>query len=491
MKNEAEWIYDLDDGFVPLDDPCNYFDCKKYVSGLQYRVLHGETIRDGAILRSYFSQKLLHLLGESSGIYPTPNVQIRHGIYKDVLFSFAAEHHSSGRIEGILSFLKSWKCEHGDIAQCMMILSEEFAYKFPTSIESTPELDSNLVRNCRRVLLDLAPSSASQYELAERKISYFNDLNAWCSESHPSGKPLRSLSARRLAVLHSSSEPLAGKQRTVLVIISNHPWRTGIGLLQRIHQPFFGLTIFCGTYNKRRYDERGYPPKMDPLNFIEVDESELNRGYFLYYCLAKVAEMRLRNVQGYFVTADDLIFNFWYVPTNSDVSIHPFGVGPISDVKIWYHQPIGTAGLERVVTLFKETYAQYPVVQEIWRKFERGVLKYSGIPNATDFLLAKHSFYVPSTQIQYFADFMEIFFEAGVYKAIAMVKFLGSVDYIALPMPSVFIQDSDRVLWAEEYRTNTILLHPVKPTLLRDRDEKEKYCSVILKSFREVLIDDF
>lgn len=70
--------------------------------------------RDAAILRSYFSQKLLQLLGETSTIYPTPNVQVRHGIYQNSLLNSAAEQwaFSLWRANSCLACLHPWLYAH-------------------------------------------------------------------------------------------------------------------------------------------------------------------------------------------------------------------------------------------------------------------------------------------------------------------------------------------------------------------------------------------
>lgn len=43
----------------------------------------------------------------------------------------------------------------------------------------------------------------------------------------------------------------------VLIIIDNHPRLSGLGLLQRLYQPYFGIVLFCGTWNFLRYRDNG------------------------------------------------------------------------------------------------------------------------------------------------------------------------------------------------------------------------------------------
>lgn len=91
----------------------------------------------------------------------------------------------------------------------------------------------------------------------------------------------------------------------------------GIGLLQRLYQPYFGMTIFCGTWNPRRYKDNGisqlvvehysyiiefagsFPDIVFPFNFVHLSKAEMADGAFSYYCLTKVAELRLQNTTGW------------------------------------------------------------------------------------------------------------------------------------------------------------------------------------------------
>ncbi|KHJ85955.1 hypothetical protein OESDEN_14308 [Oesophagostomum dentatum] len=82
-------------------------------------------------------------------------------------------------------------------------------------------------------------------------------------------------------------------------------------------------------------DAEDFPNTTDSFSFVEVHEEELLGGTFLYYCLAKVAEMRLRNVEGYFVSADDLFFNFWH-KIDLKRAFHPHGIRNGHKATTWY-----------------------------------------------------------------------------------------------------------------------------------------------------------
>ncbi|KIH55685.1 hypothetical protein ANCDUO_14152 [Ancylostoma duodenale] len=75
----------------------------------------------------------------------------------------------------------------------------------------------------------------------------------------------------------------------------------GIGLLQRLYQPYFGMTIFCGTFDWNGYKDNGsFPGIVHPFNFIHISEPEMAYGALSYYCLTKMAELRLQNTKGWF-----------------------------------------------------------------------------------------------------------------------------------------------------------------------------------------------
>ncbi|RCN41005.1 hypothetical protein ANCCAN_13065 [Ancylostoma caninum] len=208
-----------------------------------------------------------------------------------------------------------------------------------------------------------------------------------------------------------------------------------MGLLERFYGNYFGLTIFCGKFMKKFKSSEDFPPITSSFSFVEVHEEELVEGYFLYYCLTKVAEMRLRNVKGYFVSADDLLFNFWHT-INLSLAFHPFGISNVHKATSWYPTVFGTSGLERVLELVTNIYKDYPKVQAVWQKYKLGIeenyrnnntMRYMASANG---YAASDLFYVPTAQINYFADLTELFFEAGVYKGIAVIKFLATVKHI-------------------------------------------------------------
>lgn len=41
-----------------------------------------------------------------------------------------------------------------------------------------------------------------------------------------------------------------------------------------------------------------FPEMIVPFNYIHLSANEISKGYFMHYCLSKVRDMRLQNVQG-------------------------------------------------------------------------------------------------------------------------------------------------------------------------------------------------
>ncbi|EPB78243.1 hypothetical protein ANCCEY_02627 [Ancylostoma ceylanicum] len=352
--NGAEWIYDIDDGVIPSEATLPQFDYSNHVSGLQYdasehiklRILPGQAPK---YERHKFAAPITVKRGEDMVplCFCYINTTDWHGYHSDDVLTYCPK--QSGFLER----------RHG------------FASKTMGNVTSLYEARSS----------------------SETRLEAMHDLDIWCKEAHPMGLPLRTTSAAYLEKMQNRNEALTQKRNTVLIIINNFPWKNNsMGLLERIYGSYFGITIFCGKFMKNFESDSDFPAITSSFSFIEVYEEELLEGYFLYYCLAKVAEMRLRNVEG-------------------------------------------TSGLERVLELVTKVYKDYPKVQTIWQKYKHGIkenyrnsntLRYMASANG---YAASDLFYVPTAEINYFAGLMELFFEAGVYKGIAVIKFLATVKH--------------------------------------------------------------
>ncbi|RCN48272.1 hypothetical protein ANCCAN_05687 [Ancylostoma caninum] len=76
------------------------------------------------IWRSYFAQKLLHMIGENIAFYPVNAIQIRNA--HNYLSDFESERDVYLKTEKIVEFLDKWECSHEEISECTVLLAEEF-----------------------------------------------------------------------------------------------------------------------------------------------------------------------------------------------------------------------------------------------------------------------------------------------------------------------------------------------------------------------------
>lgn len=122
-----------------------------------------------------------------------------------------------------------------------------------------------------------------------------------------------------------------------------------------------------------------------------------------------------------------------------------------------------------------------PAVRELWRNFEQRVSEFNSGTNATQYLIENSGFsnsdqfYIPATELDYFSDLMEIFFEAGVFEGIAINRYLASVPHKIFEKDALqFLWGDDRKKWEEFYHPDLLLLHPVKPSTLLDHRTRER-----------------
>ncbi|KAK6060917.1 hypothetical protein COOONC_01419, partial [Cooperia oncophora] len=168
----------------------------------------------------------------------------------------------------------------------------------------------------------------------------------------------------------------------VLVITCNYPLNRTIGLLQRLYQPYFALTIFCGTWLPHLYDDTNssfnvypfnsgvFPRMLRPFNYIHLSKDEIGGGLYAYYCLSKVNDLRLENINGYFVMADDTTFNFW---NEIELSV-AFQAGDSENEKGgWYKLDVGLKAAKNVVSLFEAKYKNDTQLQSAWIRLGEGV----------------------------------------------------------------------------------------------------------------------
>ncbi|ETN73374.1 hypothetical protein NECAME_13554 [Necator americanus] len=79
------------------------------------------------IWRSYFAQKLLHVIGENIAFYPANAIQLgnSHDLFSD--FRTERDYHLYKNFGNLLRFLDDWNCDHTSLAKCVLKLAEEFS----------------------------------------------------------------------------------------------------------------------------------------------------------------------------------------------------------------------------------------------------------------------------------------------------------------------------------------------------------------------------
>ncbi|PIC25294.1 hypothetical protein B9Z55_018280 [Caenorhabditis nigoni] len=317
----------------------------------------------------------------------------------------------------------------------------------------------------------------------------------WCNET---GYPdlLKTFpSAQQLLNQHDKSDNLQNDLKSVLVVVNNYPWIYGHGIIQRLYQPYFAAVIFCGSwYPDQIEDHDNYTSIIEPFNFIHMNSVEMRRGYSAYHCLTLAKEMGLTNVQGYFLMADDAIFNIWQKIDYSTV-YHLTGVILEESEKFWYFDAGHLAALNVVKTF--ET-SKNPKIQNAWQKFENG-LEING--NRT---LARKEmtsgkgrsysefYYIPNSEMEYYATLMRVFFENGLYLEIAVDKFIKSVKYEKFHIPEIsYIWDDDSQKWDEKYSKTMVGFHPVKLSQFQNPGQNRmRYCRSILQTWADIMFSE-
>ncbi|ETN70756.1 hypothetical protein NECAME_14558 [Necator americanus] len=125
------------------------------------------------------------------------------------------------------------------------------------------------------------------------------DISDWCAAANHTELLHMLPSPEQLNDAHTNHTVLTDLENTVLVVTYNYPMNGTIGLIQRLYQPYFGVTIFCGSWFPKEYDQKGY-----------------------------------------FVMADDTTFNFWHrVDLNS--TVHSIGIAAQNESGIWWPSEMG------------------------------------------------------------------------------------------------------------------------------------------------------
>ncbi|EYC36624.1 hypothetical protein Y032_0873g2804 [Ancylostoma ceylanicum] len=471
------------------------------------------------IWRSYFAQKLLHLVGERIGFYPVNAIQFRNA--HDYLADFEQEIDVYLKSGKFVDFLEEWQCYSNDIANCTVELAEQLGllgfwqrkdgllvklwiddlrsvgYKFPAMVaqksdDNCWDSTGNKEVNCFPAHIELETDmplrrSARALQRMKQKLEYAEDLHDWCRKAQPAGV-FKSFSYQYLAGKHANHRALSINLGKVLVIAADLGG-TGIGILQRMYQPYFAVLFFCGKgdFVTRARNESSMNTT-NPLNFITLNE-KVHHQTMIPECLVKVQQMKLQNVTGYYAMSESITLQMWIWHDPLKVVFPSMNVKPHQ--KLWTENN-GTPPGEPVYKLITEKYKNDEDVQKMWKEYQRGLSANGDSRSAAEHIRsdtghADASFiYIPSSKIDYFSQIIRIFYEANLPEGFAVAKFLDTVrvewiSHLANPLTSR----------ENSYPTSLLVANPTRFPELSKLEERRTFCGSIVATFKRVLLDDW
>ncbi|CCD68162.3 Nucleotide-diphospho-sugar transferase domain-containing protein [Caenorhabditis elegans] len=489
------------------------------------------SFRTTDIWRSFISQKILHLSGLTVSFVPTNAVQFRnaHNYLKD-LKDEKQVYEDSGRM---IEFLHNWKCSTRNSSQnCIiemtndlvkkkllgkedaklmeMFLNDltEMGFKFPILIEndfldpyapSTNETSRDV--NCRRMHLEfeLVDPNKKVSEVTQKsiqKLDYFGEIINWCGETGESIVSTKLSSPKQVHDQHRTSYVLQKHMNSVLIVVNNYPWKYGMGLIQRLYQPYFAMVIFCGPWYPAQFsDDTNFTSTISPINYIHMNPAEIEKGFYAYHCATLVQELGIQNVAGYFLMGDDTVFNIWQRIDFSRIH-HLTGVSFEKSSEWWQYPDIGMGAAKNVVRFVN--ISRDPKIAETWKRLDTGLMKSGYLTNnvtVNDEMTSGHGrsfsdfFYIPASEIDYYASLMRIFYENKLFLEIAVNKFLKSVNYqTSLSGTSSYLWENDRNNWDSFYSKDMVAMHPVKlSTLKTSYENRTRYCTTIVQSWADII----
>ncbi|WKX97021.1 hypothetical protein Q1695_013010 [Nippostrongylus brasiliensis] len=450
--------------------------------------------RTGTIF-SLYVQKVIHMIGGNVGFYPTDAVK---DVDESSSYSPLENRLDWSEIYATISLLDSFSCTEFRIEVCMLRLAKALRYNFPkvksANWNFTSQHGVELCGKCRRVSLEFAPFMNARYHSpiddnvvlrrAEAKLEACESLRNWCSGTDMFFR-CDAASPKYLAEAHRNRRGLESIRDTVLVVTHNYPRYSGMGLLQQLYQPYFGITIFCGTWYPLLYKDKNgeFPEMISPFNFINMTENEVSNGYFVYNCLSLVRDIRLRNVKGYFMLADDAIFNFWNELQLDEMLFTAWVKCFVEQLNsYWWKTAAGKPSAKRAHKLFTEKYKHDTKVQSVWSCYKEG-LRVNGFGDRADVHIRLDTawkmsdfYFVPEKRMEYVTRVLDVFHEALLFQEIAMNKLLHSMAFRWLKDGSYkYLWKRQRLRWFEYYHDRLTFLHPIKISAFNQTYERMVY----------------
>ncbi|EYC01539.1 hypothetical protein Y032_0106g3748 [Ancylostoma ceylanicum] len=355
------------------------------------------------------------------------------------------------KVDAMLEFLDGWECEHDEIAGCVVSLAEEFRER---NFWGSADVEA--------IIQWISDLKKIGYQFPQRVDRDPYDISK--------NGTIRGQNCRRVSLKFGAFSKNSMTEK----------------LLRKLNA-LGDIADWCAEAN---YTEH-FPSIIRPFNYINLTEEEMQVGYYAYYCLAKVKEMKLGRVKGYFVMADDTTFNFWN-GVNPELVMHPSG-DTFHHSGVWWNRPSGFTAAVKTLELFEQTYKDDPSVQAIWRQYKKGLRKKNERRNASHVLIDRDGwsvadlYYIPSSGLDYFAGLMEIFFEAGLFHEIAFTKYLHSVPYESARF-DYLNGTGGRGAWHERYNADLMMMHPIKLSFFGNLTERRRLCDSVLKTFSDKLL---
>nr|CDJ85274.1 Protein of unknown function DUF288 domain containing protein [Haemonchus contortus] len=404
------------------------------------------------IWRSYFSQRLLHLIGERIAFYPANAIQNRNA--HDYLSDFKQEkqlYESSGRL---VEYLDSWRCFSSDIAECAIKLAESLAqlrnpfwklqdgqmvklwiddlraigYEFPAMIRDAnrDECDKATLVSNRVHFEEIISSPANHGDpaliRAELKLKHMEKLYDWCRASNATADFFRSVSHQRLAVLHSKSKSLSSALGKVLILLVDGKSAINFSVFQNIYQPYFATIFFCGRHdfwNNSHEDDLNVP-----FNYVSITAEQAADGYLVTQCLFSVSRMRLQNVEGYYVVSTAIVLKFWKLDEH-------IAYGFIEDRESSNSKWSERDGQHAAKVAYKLITRNLNSMEyKTWLQYQKGLkdsknLEYASLHLQTYTGHAERNLlYIPPATFEYFSGLMRVFRRSGLGEGFAIAKFL-------------------------------------------------------------------
>jgi hypothetical protein len=284
-----------------------------------------------------------------------------------------------------------------------------------------PSIDDQMIDdsfpNCRKAnYRSMSAAISTRTQLAER---YIIELGEWCSINDTF--QFMSPNLKLINIINRFN-------RTALIITSNYRFISSIGILQRLYAPYFGAIIFCGpVYSAIIYQRRAhrYPSIDNTFSYIHVNENEIKDGYFAYFCVLKVIELRLQSIDGYIVMADDTVYNFW-----NHIELSRFRLNGVNrnQNNTWWTSRYGQLAITRVLQQIDNG----SIDESCWKTYEsnvggngRRLLNESDVWGVSDW------YYLPNNDnATLFYALATLFYESGVFHEIAIPKIGAALNWL-------------------------------------------------------------